>query len=390
MNTGSKQQQSMSGDWVKPVENSIDGLRHGMTQFDGVEFDMRLTMDGELVLFHDNHLSKEQVEKIGGSKWTEDHTSEELAELGISTFEQLLADDVFAHSWREHGKVACVELKMPHPNSKIAGSVKPKKREKHARSMAKLADAMLNEVGLQQSNAVLISFKRRFRHVCARANVRWPVAQLQPAIPEIGGKRMKRILTLPSFMWLSLAFHLKHQKLVGAPILPCALEYVYGATRHMTLGRTFGLTGYTGRRLNRLRKGYQAYVWPTPIAVENSLHQLGLTGMTDDTSPESVTHPGGGARWPRWASQPLDPERDALFRNAKPADHSALIEDAAKEVTPWYELTDIERRGFLSMWRKRWNWERDIDELAGDSSPQTMPWEMSRLLGHRGSGKDFR
>lgn len=380
----------MSEDWVKPIENSIDGLRHGMTQLDGVEFDMRLTMDGELVLFHDNHLSKEQVEKIGGSKWTEDHSTSELAELGIETFEQLLADDVFTHSWREHGKVACVELKMPHPNSKIAGSVNPKKREKHARTMAKLADSMLNEVGLQQSNVVFISFKRRFRHACARANVRWPVAQLQPAIPEVGGRRMKRILTMPSFMWLSLAFHLKHQKLVGAPILPCALEYVHGATRHITLGRTFGLTGYTGRRLNRLRKGYQAYVWPTPIAVENSLHQIGLTGMTDDTSPESVTHPDGGARWTRWASQPLDPEREALFQNADPSDHSALIEDAAREVTPWYELTDIERRGFLSIWRKRWNWERDVDELAGDSSPQTMPWEMSRLLGHRGSGKDFR
>ena len=379
----------MSGDWDKPIENSIDGIRHGMTRFDGVEFDLRLTMDGQLVLFHDNHLSKEQTETLGGTKWTEDRTAEELAELGIETFEQLLADDVFTHSWREHGKVACVELKMPHPNSKIAGSVNPKKRGKHARTMAKLVDSMLNEVGLQQSNVVLISFKRRFRHACARANVRWPVAQLQPAIPEIGSRRVKRFLTLPSFMWLSLAFHLKHQKMVGAPILPCALEYVYGATRHITLGRTFGLTGYTGRRLNRLRKGYQAYVWPAPIAVEDSLHQLGLTGMTDDTSPETVTHPNGGARWTRWACQPLDPERQALLQTADPSDHSALIEEATREATPWHELTDIERRGFLSIWRKRWNWERDVDELAGDSSPQTMPWEMSRLIGHRGCGKDF-
>ena len=111
--------------------------------------------------------------------------------------------------------------------------------------------------------------------------------------------------------------------------------------------------------------------------------------MTDDTSPETITHPDGGARWTRWASQPLDSQREALLRNANPSDHSALIQEAAREVTPWYELTDIERRGFLSIWRKRWNWEREIDELATDSSPQTMPWEMSRLLGHRGSGKDF-
>ena len=380
---------TMSEDWVKPIENSIEGIRHGMVEFDGVEFDLRLTTDGDLVLFHDNFLSAAQIEQIGGSKWTEDHSTSELAEIGIRTFNELLDDAVFTETWREQGKVACVELKMPHPKSKIAGSVNPKKREKHARTMAKLADSMLNEIDLQQSNVVMISFKRRFRHACARANVRWPVAQLQPAIPEIGGRRMKRILTLPSFMWLSLAFHLKHQKIVGAPVLPCALEYLHGATRHLTLGRTFGLDGYTGRRLNRLRKGYQAYVWPTPIAVEGSLQKLGLTGMTDNTSPQTTTLPEGGARWTRWASQPLDAEREDLLRNANPDDHAALIEEAAREVTPWYELTDIERRGFLANWRKRWNWDRDVDELASDSTSKTMPWEVSRLLGHRGSGKDF-
>jgi len=380
----------MTGDWVKPIENSIEGIRHGMLHFDGVEFDLRLTNDGELVLFHDNHLSKAQVTQIGGSKWTEDHSSDELAELGIPLFSELLSDDIFTNAWREHAKVACVELKMPHPNSKIAGSVNPRKREKHARGMVRLANSMLNEVGLEHSNVVIFSFKRRFRHACARANVNWPVAQLQPAIPEIGGRRMKRFLAIPSFMWLSLAFHLKHQQAVGAPLLPCGLEYVHGFTRHFTLGRTFGLSGYTSRRLNRLRKGYQLYVWPTPIGVEDTMHKLGLTGLTDDASPQRVSYPDEGARWTRWASQPLDPEREALLRESAPENHAALVEEAAREVTPWHELTNIERRGFLSLWRKRWNWERDIDELAGDASSNTMPWEACRLVGHRGCGKDFK
>ena len=379
---------AMSGDWDKPMENSIDALRNGMHFFDGVELDLRMTKDSELILFHDNHLSKKQHEQIGGSKWIEDHDLDELKELGIETFAQLLDDSDYTDAWRNHGKVACVELKMPHVKSKVAGSMIPKVREKHARMMAKKVDSMLNEVDLEQSNVVLISFKRRFRHACARANVRWPVAQLQPAIPESGGKLFKRIVTLSSFMWLSLAFHLKHQKMVGAPVLPCGLKYLHGNYRHITLGRTFGLTGYTGRRLNRLRKGYQIYVWPAPMEVEKSLYELGLTGMTDDASPTTVTHPEGGARWTRWASQPLDVERESLLRNADTTDHTALIEEATREVTPWHELTDIERRGFLSTWRKRWNWERDVDELASDSSPNTMPWEVSRLLGHRGCGKD--
>ena len=390
LNMGNIQHQSMTKGWVKPIENSIEAIRHGMVHTDGVEFDLRLTTDGQLVLFHDNFLSPTQIEQLGGSKWVEDYSSDELAELNIPLFQSLLEDDVYTNAWREHGKVACVELKMPHPRSAIAGSVNPKKREKHARIIAGLANEMLNEMDLQQQNVVIYSFKRRFRHVCARASVNWPVAQLQPATPEVGNRRVKRILTLPSFMWLSLAFHLKHQRLVGAPMLPCALEYLHGATRHITLGRTFGLSGYTGRRLNRLRKGYQAYVWPMSIEVENSLREMGLTGLTDYTSPELVTLPTGGARWMRWASQPLDVERQALLQNADTADHAALIEEATREVTPWHELTDIERKGFLASWRKKWGWERDLDELSRDASRKTMPWEVSRMIGHRGSGKDFQ
>ena len=58
----------MGDEWVKPPENSIEAIRHGISHMDGVEFDLRLTMDNQLVLFHDNHLSREQRKIIGGSK----------------------------------------------------------------------------------------------------------------------------------------------------------------------------------------------------------------------------------------------------------------------------------------------------------------------------------
>lgn len=380
----------MGGAWVKPPENSIEGLVHGITAFDGVEFDLRLTRDDVLVLFHDNHLSAAQREVLGGPKWTEDHSAAELAEVGIRPFSELLSEPRFIEAWREHGKVACVELKMPNPKSKVAGTVSPKKRERHARRMAKQVDGMLAEVELPHASVCLISFKRRFRRACARAGVRWPVAQLQPAIPEIGTRRMKRIMTLPSFMWLSMAFHLKHQQLVGAPMLPCAREYIDGFTRHLTLGRTVGLSGYTARRLNRLRSGFQAYVWPLPPRIEDPVRQLGLTGMTDNSTPELVTLPSGGARWTRWASQPLDEARETLLREAEPTHHAALLAEAEAEVTPWHELNEIERRGFLSLWRRRWGWDRDVEELSQDSGSDRMPWEVSRLIGHRGCGEDRR
>ena len=69
---GNIQHQPMTEGWVKPIENSIEAIRHGMVHTDGVEFDLRLTTDGQLVLFHDNFLSQNQIEQLGGSKWVED------------------------------------------------------------------------------------------------------------------------------------------------------------------------------------------------------------------------------------------------------------------------------------------------------------------------------
>ena len=223
--------------------------------------------------------------------------------------------------------------------------------------IASLANQMLNDVGLDQQNVVIYSFKRRFRHVAhARTSTgQLPNCNLQHLKWESANEAIAYIAILHVVVFGIVS---KHQKMVGAPMLPCALEYLHGATRHITLGRTFGLEGYTSRRLNRLRKGYQAYVWPMTIKSRGPCaHWVYWT--TDYTSPEFVTLPTGGARWTRWASQPLDVERQALLQNAEPEHHAALIEEATREVTPWHELTDIERKGFLASWRKQWGWERD-------------------------------
>ena len=38
----------MESKWIQPPQNSIDAIAHGMTYSDGSEFDVRLTIDGEL------------------------------------------------------------------------------------------------------------------------------------------------------------------------------------------------------------------------------------------------------------------------------------------------------------------------------------------------------
>ena len=44
-------------DWKQPVENSIPSLTHGITNSDGIELDLRLTADNELVIHHDAKVS---------------------------------------------------------------------------------------------------------------------------------------------------------------------------------------------------------------------------------------------------------------------------------------------------------------------------------------------
>ncbi len=42
--------------WQQPPENSVAALEHGMLFSDGVEFDLKMSRDGDLVIFHDDLL----------------------------------------------------------------------------------------------------------------------------------------------------------------------------------------------------------------------------------------------------------------------------------------------------------------------------------------------
>ena len=44
-------------DWQQPPENTLPSLEHGITNSDGVELDLRLTADGELIIHHDAKVS---------------------------------------------------------------------------------------------------------------------------------------------------------------------------------------------------------------------------------------------------------------------------------------------------------------------------------------------
>ena len=57
--------------WEQPPENSIAAHLHGMEHHDGVELDLRLSSDGELMLQHDAKLNVTSAELEEQSPWVE-------------------------------------------------------------------------------------------------------------------------------------------------------------------------------------------------------------------------------------------------------------------------------------------------------------------------------
>ncbi len=59
--------------WNQAPENTLESLRHAIQFNDGIEFDLRLTSDQELILHHDAHLSVPESKYPHSVKWTENH-----------------------------------------------------------------------------------------------------------------------------------------------------------------------------------------------------------------------------------------------------------------------------------------------------------------------------
>ena len=154
-------------------------------------------------------------------------------------------------------------------------------------------------------------------------------------------------------------------------------------------GTTVGLHGRQLANLTRKREGFPVFVWPAKLRVERALMDAGLTAISDELSPEVTTLPTGEARWLRPATQPLNLEHQNKLDSAAIEHHASVISELQREVAPWPELSDNDKREFLNYWRKKWLWERDIETLMSDSYESSMPWEVSRIIGHRGSGRTY-
>ncbi len=368
--------------WVRPRENTVEALVYGMKASDGVELDLRLTEDERLVLHHDS--------KTEFGEYPECLTLDDLPEY-VEPIEDLLENKDFIRRWTEEGAFTCIELKSPHPSSgKAGGWFNGKEKEKHMIRMIQELQNVLEPIEYGESSTVIYSFEPKIISASRKIKSNLKFSRLRPNIRQWGNWTTQRIVATPSFLANSLPKLMDKQRREGSPMLPCSLQYLRGIESNINIGWSVGLEGKKLERLTRYRRGYPVYVWPSKSDSERLLLDAGLTGLTDDLAPNSVTLDSGHARWTKPATQPLTEDMRKELDITPKEEHASKIAELKKEVAPWHELADNERKGFITEWSKKWLWEREMSILLKETSECLLPWEVPRIIGHRGTGKSHR
>ena len=369
-------------DWVRPRENTVEALVYGMEQSDGVELDLRLTQDQRLILHHDS--------KTEFGEYPECLTIDELPDY-VEPIDDLLANKDFIRRWTEEGAFTCIEFKSPHPSGgKAGGWFNGKEKEQHMINMIQNLQELLEPIERSNSSTVIYSFDPKIITASKKIKTDLKFSRLRPNIRQWGNWTTQRIVATPSFLANSLPKLMDKQRQEGSPMLPCSLQYLKGIESNINIGWTVGLEGKKLERLTKYRRGYPVYVWPSKSDSERLLLDAGLTGLTDDLSPNSVTLDTGHARWTKPATQPLTDETRKELDDTPKEEHFTKISELKKEVSPWYELSDNERIKFVDNWRKKWLWARERSTLLNETSKSSLPWEVSRIIGHRGTGSSHK
>ena len=377
--------------YCQQPENTLNSLRHGINFFDGIEFDIRMTADNQLVVHHDREVSIAQSHLQGKSKWVEGWKLADLEAEGFISFRGMLEDSVIRENWVEKGKMGCIEIKRPHPNAPMGGGLfSRKKHDQHVANIIMMADKILDEFNVPHQNMIYYAFHKGMKKSSQLAKTQRPWAALIPYIPPYGNKTTQRIQTLPTYLSTPFSSLLKQHNTMGGAMLPCAIEYFVAPHNKLPFGKTVGLNGDNFLALNKLRKGMATYVWPTKPVNEKLILNAGLTGLSDKANPDLTWLPTGHARWVNPGTQPLDQQQQLLLDSATEENHLEILKQLKLEVPTWADCDDARRKDLVSMWKETWNWKKTVDELLQDASGSSPPWQAPRLIGHRGSGKTSR
>ena len=369
-------------------ENTLDSLAHGINHFDGIEFDIRITKDGQLVLHHDRGVSLPPHLLEGRPKYVEGWTLEELQEVGFSSLQDVLDDSRIISQWRDNGKIACVEIKRPHPKGPLGGGYLGS--GKHIDLVAKIirqADEMFNEAEIPDENLIYYAFHKGMTQSVKKAQTERRWAALIPYVIPFGGRRLQRMHSFPQYLSTPFSRLVKKHRKAGSSMLPCAAEYFSPPVNKLPIGTTVGLQGKQRKALDKIRAGMTTYVWPVKPVDEFSIQNAGLTGLSDYADPNLTWLPSGHTRWQNPGSMPLDSKQTELLYSATEENHLDILKQLQSEVTPWSECDETRRKELVDYWRKRWSWRHSSEHYLNTASETSPVWNAVRMIGHRGAGK---
>ena len=380
----------MSGKWKQAPENTLESLRHGIIHTDGIELDIRLTSDNELIIHHDSTISIPKDRLDGRSKWVESWSLEELKSEGFCSLDDLLNDSIIRKNWTENGKMVCLEFKRPHLLSPKGRRIFSKSRQKNTLGTAmKAAEKKLNEEEIPTQNSVFYSFYKGMNNIIHQKSIKRNWAELMPSIPTIGTRTIKRMYAYPQYFITPFSRLVKKHRNSGSSMVPCAMEYFSPVYSRALVGRMVGLQGKRREYLSRCQKGMPTYVWPTKPELEHAVLSAGLTALSDHIDPDLTWLPSGKARWFNPATMPLDETQSQILEDATKDQHLSIIEQLKSDVPTWNECDKQRKSELIKFWRKKWNWDIDVEETLAKST-DSPPWQSIRLIGHRGSGKTPR
>lgn len=363
--------------WIQPPENSLLALKHGMKFADGVEFDVRIDGDGELVIFHDEFLPG--TGSIG-PRCIENLHTDDLTSKGVVLFEDLVRDDEFSELWRSGSKTVDIEIKMPHP---VVG----KKVDDHLELILREISSTTRDMELPTRSTIVSSFSPQLCKVSKKMGFEIPVTQLVPRIRPWGKYwRVKRAFAMPEFVLTSVPKIARNFRSEGMCSIGMALEYVKGWQKYTRIGQSVGLHGKGLERLHRSLRGMGAFVWPAPLELEDSLLAAGISLVSDNMNPDVSSKPDGSYRWPRPASQPLDEEWTSRLASSTDEERKDVIREAGSSLPSWADLESNRKSAIIIEQGRRMFWDGSEDSWVEDLE-NGIPWGSSRIIGHRGAGK---
>ena len=362
--------------WDQPKENSLAALLHGMQIADGIEFDLRISSDGDFVVYH-NELVPGEGDKSERS--IERMSTSELRSLGIATFDELLSQKVLTDVWQAGGKTANIEFKVPHPAARIDDV------DAHLSAMMGLLEESLAPFDLPARSALVYSFSPRIGSVAKSVGFEFPVTRLSPYLRPWGSYRIKRLIGTPGFVLSTVTGLIKEHRKEGMPAVAMALKYLQGWERFAHPGAPMAISGGGLERLNRARAGMGLHVWPAPLELETSMLEAGISLISDHMDPSIFSLPDGKARWMRPASQPLDDEWRERLDVASDSERGDLIREAGESLPTWPEIGSRRKREMVTEQGNRMFWAGSEDKWIAEAE-NGLPWGSPRLIGHRGAG----